>query len=101
MAYGWSDKTEVFKDALALPRSVILTGTNSQPILNYRVTATTNVLGWEFPLAFKLVQYLPRYEAATKGFEWKLHLSAAGKVTAIGAGTEDRIPTERQKAAGK
>ena len=101
MAYGWLEKTEVFKDPLALPSTVTLSATNGQLILNYRVTASTNVLGWEFPLAFNLTQYLPDIDHGSERPAWRLHLTARGKVTAIGVGTEPRIPTELQKAAQK
>jgi hypothetical protein len=68
-----------------------------QPVLQYSVTASTNVLGWEFPLEFYLAQYRPARlpdsrRFGTKG--WELQLTAKGKVTAIGVGTKPEIPTE-------
>src|ERR1051326_8984052 len=56
---GWTDVTEVFKDNLGLPRSISLVFTNSQPICQYQVRRSTNVLGWDLPLEFYGVQYLP------------------------------------------
>jgi hypothetical protein len=100
-ASGWLEKTEVFKDALGLPSSVLLCATNGPPILTYRVTASTNVLGWQFPLAFNLTQYLPNIDHGSECPVWKMHLTARGKVTAIGVGTEPRIPTALEPATSK
>ena len=60
--------------------------TNNQPVCQYRAALPTNVLDWNFPLEFYLVQYRP---AGTSG--WELHLTAKGKVTAIGVGTKPQI----------
>lgn len=100
-AYGWLEKTEVFKDGLALPSSVLLSANNGPPLLTYAVTASTNLLGWEFPLAFGLTQYLPDINHGTECPVWKMHLTARGKVTAIGVGTEPRIPTGLDPADAK
>jgi hypothetical protein len=94
---GFSDRTTVFQDAFGLPKNVLLYTTNSQPVLQYSVTASTNVLGWEFPLEFYLAQYRPAYLPDTRRFGssgWELQLTAKGKVTAIGAGTKPQIPAE-------
>src|SRR5258706_4879189 len=42
---GFSDRTTVFQDAFGLPKSVVLYTTNGQPVLQYSVTASTNVFG--------------------------------------------------------
>ena len=79
LAYsGWSDQTAVFEDGLGLPRSINIFATNNQTIFQYQTRQSTNVLGWNFPSEFYLVQYSPE---GTNG--WKLHLTAKGKVTAI------------------
>jgi hypothetical protein len=46
------DRTIVFEDALGLPKRVDLSTTNGQPVFVYRVSKSTNMLGWEFPLEF-------------------------------------------------
>lgn len=56
---GWSDQTTVFQDGLGLPRILDLIATNNQPIFQYQTRQSTNVLGWNFPLEFYCVQYLP------------------------------------------
>ena len=89
---GWSDQTTVFKDSLCLPKSVDLIATNNQPIFQYQVHQSTNVLGWNFPLEFYGVQYLP-----TGTNNWKLHLTLKGRVTAIGAGSKPEIPPDVMK----
>jgi len=47
--YGFSDKTQVFEDALGLPQSVNLYTPKTEPVLQYRVINSTNILGWHFP----------------------------------------------------
>ena len=89
---GWADHTEVFQDSLGLPRSMTLVTTNNQSIFHYQVHASTNLLGWNLPLEFYGVQYLP---TATNA--WKLALTLTGKVTSIGATKEPRIPPEVMK----
>ena len=92
---GWSDHTEVFQDSLGLPKTMTLVTTNNQCIFQYQVHTSTNVLGWNFPLEFYGVQYLPTGTNA-----WKLAQTLKGKVTAIGAAAEPRIPAEVMKAVG-
>lgn len=93
---GWSDQTEVFNDGLGLPKSINLFTTNNQSIYQYQVSRSTNLLGWNFPLEFYGVQYLP-----TRTNGWKLHLTVKGKVNIIGVGTEPQIPAKVKKAAEK
>lgn len=93
---GWSEQTEVFGDSLGLPKSIHLVTTNNQSVFQYQVHRSTNVLGWNFPLEFFGVQYVP-----TRTNGWKLHLTVKGKVTAIGVGAEPQIPSKVVKAAKK
>ncbi len=94
---GFSDNAVLFKDTLGLPNTVNLYTTNDQPVFQYRVAASTNVLGWELPLEFYLAEYRPA--AATHG--WELNFTAKGRVTTIGVGTEPEIPPEVEKAVEK
>jgi len=66
--------------------------TNNQPIFQYQVRQSTNVLGWNFPLEFYGVQYLP-----TGTNNWKLHLTLKGRVTAIGISSKPEIPADTMK----
>jgi hypothetical protein len=52
-----SDKTAVFEDGFRLPRQFELYGPHQQKLCEYTVQESTNVLGWNLPLSFKLVQY--------------------------------------------
>ncbi len=88
-ASGWTDKTTVFKDGLGLPRRLDLLATNNQPVFQYQVHLSTNVLGWNFPLEFYGLQYQP---IATN--LWRLETSFKGRVTAIRPATKPEIPPE-------
>jgi len=82
---GFRDQTIVFEDDMGLPSNMDLFTTKNQPVLQYRVLRSTNVLGWNFPLEFHLAQYRP---ASSNG--WELHLTAMGKVTSVGVRTKVR-----------
>ena len=87
---GFLDRSVVFQDTFGLPKSVNLYAPDSKPVFQYRVTSSTNMLGWEFPLEFCLAQYRPAYlpnsrYIGTNG--WELALTAKGKVTSIGGAT--------------
>jgi hypothetical protein len=93
---GWTDSTVAFKDGLGLPRSMDLVSTNGQPIFQYQVGQSTNLLGWRIPLEFYGVQYLP-----TRTNGWKLHLTFKGKVTSIAPAHPMEIPPEIMKVIEK
>lgn len=85
---GFSDNRWCYKDALGLPEAFSLYTASDQPMVQYRVTTSTNVFGWQFPLEFSLVEYRPA--PLTHGME--LDLIAKGHVTQIGVGTEPEVP---------
>lgn len=85
----WTDKTTVFADSLGVPKNLTLLTTNNQPILQYQVHQSTNVLSWNIPLEFYLVQYIQ-----TGTNDWGLDWTAKGKVTDISIGTEHSFPRE-------
>jgi hypothetical protein len=93
---GWSDATQIFQDGLGLPKSINLVFTNGQSIFQYQVRRSTNVLGWNFPLEFYAVQYLPVGTNA-----WKLHMTFRGRVTSIGPGSPLEIPADILKSIQK
>ena len=78
-----SKRITTFEDDLGLPERLVLYH-ESQPVLQYRVTGLTNVLGWTFPLEFYLAQYRP-----IKGNAWELNLTAKGRIVEI---TEETNP---------
>jgi len=87
---GFSEHCTVFEDPLGLPNHLELSTTNAQPVFQYSVRSSTNVLGWTFPLEFHLAQYRP---VGTTG--WGLYLTAKGTVTAIRPSAEATLPLER------
>jgi len=94
--HGFSDRTTVFKDGFGLPISVKLFAETSQTIFQYQVHQTTNVLGWNFPLEFYMVQYEPD---GTNG--WVASFTARGRITAIGLGAMPQIPESILKTVKK
>jgi hypothetical protein len=89
---GFSDETVAFKDALGLPGSVSLSLTN-HPIFEYRVLRSTNMLGWQFPLEFSVVQ-------SRSSAVWEPQFTAKGRVTGIGVGPGPKIPVMPQDPPG-
>jgi len=72
-----SERLTRFSDELGLPERLVLYH-NSQPVLQYRVTLTTNLGDYTFPREFYLAQYIP---VATNA--WELHMTAKGRILAI------------------
>lgn len=93
---GWADKADTFKDDLGLAETLNLTTTNDQPVFQYQVRRSTNFMGWNIPVEFYAVQYLP-----TGSNAWKLHMTMKGRVTDIRAGTKPRVPDEVLAAASQ
>jgi hypothetical protein len=93
---AWTERAAMFDDGLGLPRSITLSATNNQPIFQYRLHEATNVLGWNFPMEFYAVEYLP---TITNG--WWLQLTAKGRVTSIAPGAKPAIPPEVEQAAAR
>lgn len=98
-----SDHTMVFEDALGLPRLVDLATTNGQPVFQYRVSKSTNLLGWNFPLRFHIVQYRPQsWQRSASYFHtnaWVVDCTLSGRVTAFQVGNAPQIPPELLSAA--
>jgi hypothetical protein len=100
------DRTDIFEDARGLPKRVDLATTNGQPVFLYRVSKSTNMLGWEFPLEFHVVQYRPQYALRFEApyyntNAWVVDWTAIGRVTHLGVGTRPKIPPELLIAAGE
>ena len=99
----FANRVSTFQDAFGLPKTLDLYTTN-QPVVQYRVTASTNVLGWEFPTEFYLAQYrpapLPDHPGIFMGTNgWELEFTAKGRVIQIGAGAEPQVPPAVLKGA--
>jgi len=85
-SYPFADKASVFEDGLGLPKRLTLYATNNQPVLEYQVAQSTNVMGWNFPLEFYLIQYVGHDTN-----DWLVQMTVKGKVTSIGIGTRPEI----------
>lgn len=83
------DNTIVFPDDLGLPQTINEYGATNQLILQYQVRRSTNVLGWNFPLEFYLVQY-----SSSSSNGWHVHLTAKGRVTDIHPTEKLEIPAD-------
>lgn len=100
------DRTATFVDALGLPETMDLYTTNGQMVVQYRVTSSTNFLGWQFPLGFELAQYrpapvpgLPYVTMGTNG--WQLQFIAKGKVAALKIGAAPQISGKALRVLGQ
>jgi hypothetical protein len=91
------DKTICFEDSLGLPKSIEVLTKQGQVVLQYQVRRSTNVLGWDFPAEFYLVQY----QRGPGTNSHQIHLTGKGRITAIKAGTEPRISAEGAGAVEK
>ena len=94
---GFSERVELFKDALGLPKSLGLYTANHETVFHYRVDASTNVLGWEFPLEFALTEYRPSYPGEANC--WQTDFFATGKLTGIRVVSELKFSNGIDKAA--
>jgi len=90
-AFGFTDETVIFKDALGLPERVTLRTSKGQTKCEYRVQQSTNVFGWNFPLAFTVVQNEPG------PFDvWRKQLTASGRVVRIRRAAKPELPEDIQ-----
>jgi hypothetical protein len=108
-ARAFLDRTVRFNDSFGLPKRMELYATNSpniQPVVQYRVFNSTNILGWEFPLEFRISQYCPAPLPGSPGIVtgtngWEIEFTARGKVTSIREGAKPQIPENVLRAAEK
>ena len=89
----FSDDVTHFEDPLALPKSIEVYQANQHLLLNYQVRSSTNILGWNIPLEFYLLQYRPSQLPRTNSIE--LHLTAKGKVTGVRLGSAPAIEQKK------
>jgi len=91
--FEYKDKTLAYDDNLGLPKTVELYSSDGQLITKYEVLASTNVSGWNIPLAFKLVQNKhPNGSPASVGFELLGHVTSLTRVPRIELPPELRDP---------
>jgi hypothetical protein len=87
--FGFTNETRVFTDALGLPRSASFFVPPHELKCRYEVPQSTNVLGWNFPLAFTAEQRVP-----DRFGKWNRDLTINGRVTAIRAVSKLEVPEE-------
>lgn len=90
------DKRAVFEDDLGLPRRIELRTSKQEPIFQYSVVASTNLLGWNLPLEFYLAQSRP---VGTKA--WQVYFTARGRVTVLGPAIRPKFSSDEQEPGGK
>ena len=90
-----SERITRFEDELGLPERLVLYD-KGQPVLEYRVTLTTNVLDWIFPREFYIAQYNPVGTNA-----WELHVTAKGRILAIAESSQMRSRPKRADSSSK
>ena len=91
-AFGFTDETTVFADSLGLPRRVAFYTGQRQLKCEYQVQQSTNVLGWNFPTAFTVVQNEPNDLG-----QWNRQLSVSGRVTSIRPAKKPELPADLQE----
>jgi hypothetical protein len=77
-AFGFAGETTCFTDSLGLPKRAAFYTTKRQLKCDYQVQQSTNVLGWNFPTTFTVVQNEP--DALD---QWHKQLAISARVTAI------------------
>ena len=77
-AFGFAGETTCFTDSLGLPKRAAFYTTKRQLKCEYLVQQSTNVLGWNFPTAFTVVQNEP--DALDR---WTKQLTVSSRVTSI------------------
>jgi hypothetical protein len=77
-AFGFAGETTCFSDSLGLPKRAAFYTTKRQLKCEYLVQQSTNVVGWNFPTAFTVVQNEP--DALDR---WHKQLAISARVTSI------------------
>ena len=87
--FGFTNELRAFADALGLPRSASFYAPPRELKCRYEVPQSTNVLGWNFPLAFTAEQH----EQDRFG-KWERNLTIHGRVTSIRSVPKLEVPEE-------
>ena len=87
--FGLTNETRLFADALGLPRSATFYAPPRELKCRYEVPLSTNVLGWNFPLAFTAEQRAP-----DRFGKWERNLTINGRITEIRSVPKLEVPEE-------
>jgi hypothetical protein len=88
-AFGFTGETTTFKDSLGLPKRAAFYTTQRQLKCEYQVQQSTNVLGWNFPTAFTVVQNEP-----DTFNQWHKQLTVSARVISIQPAQNPALPEE-------
>ncbi len=87
--FGFTNETIIFPDSFGLPRNASFYVAPRQLKCRYEVQQSTNILGWNFPTAFTVVQNEP-----DRFGKWNRDLSVDGRVTSIRPVPKLELPEE-------
>jgi hypothetical protein len=87
--FGYTNETTLFADAFGLPRRAVFYEMPRQIKGRYDVQQSTNVLGWNFPLAFTAEEHEP-----DRFGKWSRALTVNGRVTSIRAVPKLEVPED-------
>ena len=93
----FTDMTAVFDDSLGLPKSMEIFTETGRLIFQYQVRQSTNVLGWNFPVEFYIVQYGPgpvQPPGSSRTNSWEVHFTAKGRITNVNVREQPSIRAE-------
>ncbi len=88
-AFGFTNETSFFPDGFGLPRSATFYVESRQLKCRYEAQQSTNILGWNFPTAFTVLQNEP-----DRFGKWNRDLSVNGRVTSIRPAPKLDLPEE-------
>ena len=91
-AFGFKGEATVFEDSLGLPKRATFHTAQGQLKCDYQVQKSTNILGWNFPIAFTVGQNEP--DSLGK---WNRQLSISGRVTSIRPAKPIELPEAIQE----
>ena len=89
MAFGFVEKITRFDDALGLPRRATFHTDAGQLKLDYQVTQSTNVLGWNLPAQFTATQSTP-----DRFGKWNRQLTATGRLLTAQPAPAPALPAD-------
>jgi hypothetical protein len=88
-AFGFQHEKTVFPDSLGLPQRVRFYNGQKQLKCDYQVQQSTNMLGWNFPTAFTVVQNEPNSLGV-----WNRQLAITARVKSVQPAPEPALPEE-------
>jgi len=88
-AFGFRSEVTAFEDSLGLPRRVQFFNGQKQLKCDYQVQQSTNVFGWNIPLAFTVTQNEPNSLGV-----WNKQFAVIARVKSVNPAVEPALPEE-------